>query len=715
MQQNVLFAEELRQRQPTNSLHSVKNNGKLATVAERNVTDTVVVKNGTYESNIKIVESKEENAKVVRFSLYSTAKGDHENAEPGEERSKHRSKYGCVRMLASDWIFLAVLGVLVAFLSISVDMMIYYFQEVQSMTFPSTGRSKGLPILTWILSLASWCTYTIAMVAASATFVHYVSPQAIGSGIPEMKTIIRGVVLKDYLTFKTLVSKIFGVAMSLGSGVPIGKMGPFVHIASTTANQLARIASHFDPAFKNEARIAECLAAACAVGVACTFSAPVGGVLFSIEVTTMYFSVRSYWRGFFAACCGAVTIRLARGFVAQTEVTVNAFFQTSFAPDAFVVNEIPLFVVLGIVCGLAGAMYISLYRTVVLFMRNNTCAKKLFQRHWIVYPLFVSLVWSIISFPHGLGRFTAGRLRFGTNLKDFFSNCTFTEVPPSFLACKSEILDHWLDNRENIIVFLFVFIVVHIVALALPYGLIEGVNIYPGVYAVVGAASFSASVTHTVSVSVMIFEITGQLHYILPVMISVLVSNAVCAYIQPSFFDTIIKIKHLPFLPDIPPSNHVVHTLCAEDIMISPVLFITRITSYADIQQILTNDHKLRILPVVDTAECVTTLLYFQIGDEARREEATRRVGEAIETIDMHFKTSMKEVSMNQRTKSESSIPQALIANAHLSLAPLSPVRRKNRFVISSGEIIEPTTSRRNSLTRRNAFCSLQPSSSDIL
>ncbi|KAK6038772.1 hypothetical protein COOONC_23723, partial [Cooperia oncophora] len=122
----------------------------------------------------------------------------------------------------------------------------------------------------------------------------------------------------------------------------------------------------------------------------------------------MYFSVRSYWRGFFAACCGAITTRLLRGFVAQTEVTVNAFFQTSFAPDAFVVNELPLFVVLGILCGILGAMYISLYRTIVLFLRNNKYAKEVFQQHWIVYPIFVPLLFSTISFPLGLGKFSTG-------------------------------------------------------------------------------------------------------------------------------------------------------------------------------------------------------------------------------------------------------------------------------------------------------------------
>ena len=36
--------------------------------------------------------------------------------------------------------------------------------------------------------------------------------------------------------------------------------------------------------YANESRNSEMLAAACAVGVACCFGSPIGGVLFSIEV-----------------------------------------------------------------------------------------------------------------------------------------------------------------------------------------------------------------------------------------------------------------------------------------------------------------------------------------------------------------------------------------------------------------------------------------------
>ena len=39
------------------------------------------------------------------------------------------------------------------------------------------------------------------------------------------------------------------------------------------------------------------------------------GVLFSIEVTSTYFAVRNYWRGFFAAVCSAFVFRLMSFFI----------------------------------------------------------------------------------------------------------------------------------------------------------------------------------------------------------------------------------------------------------------------------------------------------------------------------------------------------------------------------------------------------------------
>ena len=51
-----------------------------------------------------------------------------------------------------------------------------------------------------------------------------------------------------------------------------------------------------------------------------------------------------------------------------------------------------------------------------------------------------------------------------------------------------------------------------------PHG-INGHLIAPGGYAVVGAAAMAGGVTHTISTSVIVFELTGQITHILPVMV----------------------------------------------------------------------------------------------------------------------------------------------------------------------------------------------------
>jgi len=110
--------------------------------------------------------------------------------------------------------------------------------------------------------------------------------------------------------------------------------------------------------------------------------------------------------------------------------------------------------------------------------------------------------------------------------------------------------------------------------------------INPGVYAVVGAsycatayrnprtgaASFTGAVTHTISVSVIILELTGSVSFILPIMISVIIANAVAAFLQPSIYDSIIQIKHLPCLPDIPATNSMLVSLCPSSCGTTPLI-----------------------------------------------------------------------------------------------------------------------------------------------
>ncbi len=52
-------------------------------------------------------------------------------------------------------------------------------------------------------------------------------------------------------------------------------------------------------------------------------------------------------------------------------------------------------------------------------------------------------------------------------------------------------------------------------------------KVLPGAYAVVGAASLVSGATHTISTAVVVFEITGQLHMMIPTLIAVLIAYSV--------------------------------------------------------------------------------------------------------------------------------------------------------------------------------------------
>lgn len=68
-----------------------------------------------------------------------------------------------------------------------------------------------------------WTGHALALIMIAAMVVRYVSPQAAGSGVAEMKVIIRGVVIKEYLSARTLIAKLIGVPFILASGLGLGK------------------------------------------------------------------------------------------------------------------------------------------------------------------------------------------------------------------------------------------------------------------------------------------------------------------------------------------------------------------------------------------------------------------------------------------------------------------------------------------------------------
>ncbi|KAM9839036.1 chloride channel protein-like [Aulostomus maculatus] len=540
-----------------------------------------------------------------------------------------------VNRLGEDWIFLVLLGITMALVSWTMDY----------------ASAKSLQAYKWIhgelrgnipLQYLAWVSYPLIFILFSSLFCHLVSPQAIGSGIPELKTILRGVVLKEYLTLKAFVAKVIGLTAALGSGMPVGKEGPFVHIASICAAVLSRFMSFFSGVYQNPYCYTDILTVGCAVGVGCCFGTPLGGVLFSIEVTSTYFAVRNYWRGYFAATFSAFIFRVLSVFN-KDSVTITALFRTNFRMDfPFDLQELPAFAIIGIICGFLGALFVYLNRQVVLLMRRPNAITRFLTKHRLLFPAMVTLVIATLTFPPGFGQFMAGELMPRECISSLFDNFTWTKItasPPPGLGRSTA----WLHPNVSVFIILLLFflmkfwmsavattmpipsgafmpvfilgaafgrLVGEIMATLFPHGIVfDGIlyRIIPGGYAVIGAAALTGAVTHTVSTAVICFELTGQISHILPMMVAVILANMVAQGLQPSLYDSIIQVKKLPYLPELGFGHMSQYNIFVEDIMVRKVKFMSSQSTYREVKLLL-DSSSLKSIPLVDSKDSMILL-----------------------------------------------------------------------------------------------------------
>ncbi|XP_013168834.1 PREDICTED: chloride channel protein 2 isoform X1 [Papilio xuthus] len=598
---------------------------------------------GRYQRDLS--EAAREEARRLRRLRKRRRKDDKLRQKELEATGKHRPRGKVFKVLGyiwrhtfarlgEDWVFLALLGIIMAVLNFAMDRGIAVCNNARMWMYSELATSTFSQYVAWV-------SLPVCLILFAAGFVHIVAAQSIGSGIPEMKTILRGVHLKEYLTFRALISKVIGLTATLGSGLPLGKEGPSVHIASMVATLLSKLVTKFQGIYSNESRTSDMLAAACAVGVASCFAAPVGGVLFSIEVTTTYFAVRNYWRGFFAACCSAIMFRLLSVWSGALP-TVKPLFPTNLPQDfPFDPQEFAVFVLLGIVCGLLSALWVFLHRQYVLFMRNTKTLSNFLQKNRFIYPGVMTVAVMSVLFPPGIGRFMAADLGNQEQVLSLMANFTWAD---ELSAEQAAVVSHWQTPEVDLFGCLCIYFVsiffLSMVSCTLPVpagifvpafkmgaalGRLTGEimhyfcplgvaygghiqKILPGGYATVGAAAFTGAVTHTVSTIVIVSEMTGQVTHILPMMAAVLAANATASLLQPSCFDSIILIKKLPYLPDLLSSASRMYDICVEDFMVRDVKYIWNRMTFQQLKDILKENKSIKSFPLVDSPTSMVLL-----------------------------------------------------------------------------------------------------------
>jgi len=467
-------------------------------------------------------------------------------------------------------------------------------------------------IVSFFIILLIKFVYIVLAVYICYTFC----PDAAGSGIPELRAILGGIWIKDYLSLKTGAIKIVSLLLVLASGLPIGLEGPFIHISAILARLATRI-----PAFQHLDRNS-LLSAACAGGLASVFGSPIGGVLFSIEVTSTYYQVSNYWTAFICAAVGStLTVMFTRLYP-----TSLLLFETRMPEEPYNDAELVFFALIGVATGLMGAGFVALHGVIVRWRRHH-------QAQWLGdNPYNVAIV---IIFTYNLLTFLLGDFAFQPYreaIKDLFNTKVDSLRDCTKTTCEFE---DW--NRSNLLIFnLVCFVLVTYiftalsVTLCVPCGIFApmfmtgagfgrlvgeivtaelGADFVPtaAVYAVVAAAAMVAGVTRTISPAVIALELTKQINIAVPCLIAVICACGVSFHLSESFYDSILRLKQIPILPSYPSNpmkknTHPPRPVIATDIMDSSYPILSTSPHPEHIYEALENE-TYHVFPIVHSME----------------------------------------------------------------------------------------------------------------
>ncbi|EGO25898.1 hypothetical protein SERLADRAFT_355881 [Serpula lacrymans var. lacrymans S7.9] len=414
---------------------------------------------------------------------------------------------------------------------------------------------------------ARWLIYVVFAALFSFIAAHLVrsmAKYAASSGISEIKCILAGFVMQGFLGFATFFIKSITLPLVIASGLSVGKEGPSVHVACCIGSLVAGLFKKFR---QSQGKMREIITAASAAGVAVAFGSPIGGVLFSIEEMSSAFSIRTMWRSFFCALVATFTLQAMNPF--RTGKLV--LFQVTYDRD-WHFFEIIFFIILGIFGGLYGAFVVKFNLQVAAFR------KKHLANHGVAEAVILATLTAMVGY---FNRFL--RIDMTESMSILFRECdgggdydNLCQTSVQWPMANSLLLATFI--RIGLVVISYgckvpAGIFVPSMAIGATFGRMVGIMvkavyrayshsgifavcdpdvpcITPGTYAFLGAAAALSGVMRiTVTVVVIMFELTGALTYILPTMIVLLVTKAVGDFLGTrGIADEMIRFNGYPFL-----------------------------------------------------------------------------------------------------------------------------------------------------------------------
>ncbi|KAL8527620.1 hypothetical protein ACS0TY_005468 [Phlomoides rotata] len=526
------------------------------------------------------------------------------------------------------------------------------------------------------LAFAAFAGINVTLATFAAVLCAYIAPAAAGSGIPEVKAYLNGVDAHSILAPSTLLVKIFGSIFGVAAGFVVGKEGPMVHTGACIANLLGQGGSRkyhltwkWLRYFKNDRDRRDLITCGAAAGVAAAFRAPVGGVLFALEEAASWWRSALLWRTFFTTAIVAVVLRSLINFCRGGSCglfgkgglimfDMNSVITTNNAADLLAV------VLIGVLGGLLGSLYNYLVDKV---LRTYSFINERGPGFRILLVITISLLTSCFAYglpwltqctpcPGGLEE--CPTIGGSGNYKNFHCEAgQYNDLASLFLNTNDNAIRNLFISRNRyefqISTLLIFFIGVYFLGIvtygiAVPsglfipvilagasYGRLVGRLLDPlssldvGLFALLGAASFlGGTMRMTVSLCIILLELTNNLLMLPLMMLVLLISKTVGDCFNKGVYDQIVELKGLPYM-EAHAEAYMRH-LSAGDVCSGPLIMFSGIEKVGDILHALeTTGHNgfpvIDVPPLVDAAELCGLVLRSHLLVLLQRKKFTKR------------------------------------------------------------------------------------------
>ncbi|KAM6423776.1 H(+)/Cl(-) exchange transporter 7 isoform 2-T2 [Liasis olivaceus] len=489
------------------------------------------------------------------------------------------------------WFICAMIGILTGLVACFIDIMVetlaglkYKLVKGNIDKFTETGRLS--------FSLLLWATVNAGFVMAGSIIVVFLEPVAAGSGIPQIKCYLNGVKIPHVVRLKTLMVKVCGVILSVVGGLAVGKEGPMIHSGAVIA---AGISQGRSTSLKRDFRIFEYfrrdtekrdfVSAGAAAGVSAAFGAPVGGVLFSLEEGASFWNQFLTWRIFFASMISTFTLNSVLSIYKGNPLDLSSpglinFGRFDSEKMGYTFQEIPIFIFIGVLGGILGAMFNALNYWLTMF-RIRYIHRPCLQ---VIESMLVGAVTAAIAFvliyisadcqplqdnsmayplqlfcPDGQYNSMAAAF-FNTPEKSvvrLFHDPPGTYDPMTlglftlvyfFLACWT----YGLTVSAGVFIpsLLIGAAWGRLFGISLPYIASGWIRADPGKYALMGAAAqLGGIVRMTLSLTVIMMEATGNVTYGFPIMLVLMTAKIVGDFFVEFLSGRTIIARHAVLLP----------------------------------------------------------------------------------------------------------------------------------------------------------------------